>query len=319
MLCYNITQIPPISGIIFGVQALNLPLSRALAVLAITCLSALGGAQAAPPKVVTTIAPLHSIASNVMQGLSSPKLLLKGNSSPHSYSMKPSEAKALAEADLILWVGPSLESFLTKAINSLGKKAKVIELLKEEDLFLLDARGSKKAPVPDPHLWLTTTNGEEIANILAAALAKMDPTNADTYMKNARAFRNKMDKVRRRLEVLLRSYATVPFMTYHDGFQYFERGFSLASKGFVTAHPERPIGANRVALLKGTIMSQKIQCLFVEPQVQPKLAQTLTEGTKARIATIDPLGAKIPLGVDMYGTLIKNLGQAFISCLSGKP
>ncbi len=280
----------------------------------------IGTAQAAPPKVVTTIAPLHSIASNVMQNVGSPKLLMKAGASPHSYAMKPSEAKELSEAELIIWVGPSLENFLPKAIETLGKSAKTIELLKEDDLLLLDQReGDEHGGEIDPHLWLTSRNGSEIARIIAQELAKMDPANGETYLQNARGFRDKMDKVRRRLEVYLRSYATVPFMTFHDGFQYFERDFSLASRGYVTAHPERPIGAKRATLLRAAMASQNVQCLFLEPQFQPKLAKALTEGTQVRIGTLDPLGTDIPLGVDFFPTLIETIGQSFTSCLSGKP
>lgn len=278
-----------------------------------------GTVQASPPKVVTTIAPLHSIASNVMQNVGSPKLLMKAGASPHSYAMKPSEAKMISEAELIVWVGPSLENFLPKAMETLGKNAKTIELLKEDDLLLLDQRaGDEHGGELDPHLWLTSRNGGEIAQIIAQALIEIDPSNGETYLKNARAFREKMDKVRRRLEVQLRSYGTVPFMTFHDGFQYFERDFSLASKGYVTAHPERPIGAKRATLLRATMTSQNIQCLFLEPQFQPKLAKALTEGTQVRTGTLDPLGTDIPLGVDFFPTLIETIGQSFISCLSGK-
>ena len=276
-------------------------------------------AKAAAPKVVTTIAPLQS---NVMQGVGTPKALLPGAASPHSYALKPSDAKTISEADVIVWVGPSLEGFLAKSLTTLGKKAKIIELLTDKDLLLLDSRSHADDQHDhgsyDPHIWLNTINGEEIANILARHLAELDPGNAQKYFENTQNFRQRLDKVRRRLEVQLRSYATVPFMTYHDGFQYFERSFSLNSKGYVTLHPERPIGAKRVTLLRASMASNKVQCLFMDPQYKPKLVETLTEGTNVRTAFADPLGADIPMGVDFYPKLLENLGNAFTTCLSGK-
>jgi len=279
-------------------------------------------AKAAAPKVVTTIAPLQSIAANVMQGVGTPKALLPGTASPHSYALKPSDAKTISEADVIVRVGPTLEGFLSKSLATLGKQARIIELLNDKDLLLLDSRTHADDQHDhgdyDPHIWLNTINGEEIANILARHLAELDPANAQKYFDNARGFRQRLDKVRRRLEVQLRSYATVPFMTYHDGFQYFERAFSLNSKGYVTLNPERPIGAKRVTLLRASMASHQVQCLFMEPQYEPKLVEILTEGTKVRTAIADPLGADIPMGVDFYPKLMENLGNAFTTCLSGK-
>jgi len=289
---------------------------------------------ATPPKVVTTIPPLQSIAANVMQGIATPKALLPGSASPHSYALKPSDAKTLSEADLIVWVGPALEGFLEKSMKTLGNKAATLELLTEKDLLLLDSRdgdgdsddhkhrdhehGTHEHGEIDPHIWLNTINGKEIANLVARRLGEMDPENGKKYLDNAREFSQRLDKIRRRLEVQLRSYATIPFMTYHDGFQYFEQAFSLHSKGYVTLNPERPIGAKRVTLLRASMASDKVQCLFMEPQYEPKLVETLTEGTKVRTAIADPLGADIPMGIDFYPKLIENLGNAFVSCLSGK-
>ena len=94
---------------------------------------------AAEPNVVVTIKPLHSLVSAVMKGAGYPKLLLESNQSPHSFSLKPSQAGMLQNADAIVWVGPGLESFLEKSLTSIAPNAKSIEMMETPGLHHLEA------------------------------------------------------------------------------------------------------------------------------------------------------------------------------------
>ena len=91
-------------------------------------------------KVVTSIKPLHSLASYLMDGVGKPDLIVDGFASPHGFSMKPSHAKMLQNADLVFWVGEDLESFLEKPLNSIAKKAEKIELMETKGLQILKFR-----------------------------------------------------------------------------------------------------------------------------------------------------------------------------------
>jgi len=91
-------------------------------------------------KVVTSIKPIHSLASYLMDGVSKPDLIVDGYSSPHGFALKPSHAKMLQEADLIFWVGEGLENFLIKPLNSIAKKAEKIELMEIKGLKKLKFR-----------------------------------------------------------------------------------------------------------------------------------------------------------------------------------
>ena len=90
--------------------------------------------------VVTSIKPIHSIASNIMDGVSEPILLVEGTTSPHSYIMKPSHVEAINKADLIFFVSDDLETFLEKPLNNISNNAKIIELMDNEDLFVMKFR-----------------------------------------------------------------------------------------------------------------------------------------------------------------------------------
>ena len=91
-------------------------------------------------KVVTSIKPLHSLASYLMDGVGKPDLIVDGFASPHGFSMKPSHAKMLQNADLVFWVGEDLESFLEKPLSSIAKKAEKIELMETKGLQVLKFR-----------------------------------------------------------------------------------------------------------------------------------------------------------------------------------
>ncbi|RCK44441.1 zinc transporter [Thalassospira profundimaris] len=92
------------------------------------------------PKVVASIKPIHSIVAAIMQGVGKPELLVNGAASPHTYSLRPSEARALQNADLVIYVSPELESFLAKPLKSLSANAKVMELAEAKGVETLEMR-----------------------------------------------------------------------------------------------------------------------------------------------------------------------------------
>ncbi len=93
-----------------------------------------------PPEVVVTIKPLHSLVASVMGDVGAPSLLLKGAASPHSYSLRPSDAKALNRAKLIFWVGEGMETFLVEPLKALSGEARLVEIAELPQIELLDAR-----------------------------------------------------------------------------------------------------------------------------------------------------------------------------------
>lgn len=98
------------------------------------------GAQAETPRVVASLAPLHSLAASVMADVAEPELLLPAGASPHAYSLRPSEAERLRRADLVIWVGPELERFLERPLRTLAADAERMALIKLDGLTLLDTR-----------------------------------------------------------------------------------------------------------------------------------------------------------------------------------
>lgn len=328
-----------------------------LAWLGLTIDSEAATANQPPPKVVVSVAPLHSLVASVMAGVGEPTLLLPGGASPHATSLKPSDARALNQAELVLWVGPALEGFLVKPLRSLATEADVITLIEEPSVTRLalrdggtweahehddDAHGHGEhghedsghedhghndedhhaeedqdhGAAIDPHLWLDPRNAIAIVNVVAQRLSTIDPANADKYRANAQALAARLDQLDNDLEDDLAPHAAVPYLVFHDAYQYFERRYGLAAKGSIAASPERSPGARRVAEMRDKIRTLGVVCVFSEPQFPPSLVATLIEGSTARAGVLDPVGAELTPGPDLYPSLLRSLARGLSDCLN---
>jgi zinc transport system substrate-binding protein len=302
--------------------------------------------------VVVSIKPLHSIVSAVMQGVGEPKLIVQGAGSEHVYSLKPSDAEAIEHAKVIFWAGPSMETFLDKPIDTLGEGAKVVALGDAEGLTRLkfreggpfeahdhgheghdhahdDKKHDHAAEASeaghdhdhghgeyDLHFWLDPQNGKVLAADIAKTLGASDPEHAAQYEKNARDYGEKIDALTREIASELEPVKDKPFIVFHDAYQYFENRFGVKADGSITVSPEKAPGAARIKEIHDKIKSLGATCVFSEPQFEPKLVKTVIDGTEARTGVLDPLGAELKDGPDLYPQLIRNLADSLKTCLS---
>lgn len=311
-----------------------------LGVLAALGLVLAGGpARAEELKVVATIKPIHSIAASVMAGVGEPKLLIDGTASPHSFTLKPSDAKALSAARVVFRVSEGLEPFMIKVVRSLPKSVEVVTLEKVSGLTLLEMRsggtfedddhahgkGGKHGHAHDDHdknaidghLYLDPANAKLIATHMAAVLSKAQPASAERFKANAEAFSRDMTTLMAELDARMRPLSGRPFIVFHDAYQYFERRFGLDAAGSVTVSPDIAPSARRLSALRRKIGALKAVCVFSEPQFEPRLVATITEKTNARRGVLDPLGVAIPAGTAHYPTLLRNLAADLEACLNG--
>jgi len=316
---------------------------RALLSTAATALFYLcGPAAAAEPKILTTIKPLHSIASAVMAGgAAKPALLLGGTSTPHAYSLKPSDARALSSADLVLWVGPGLEGFLEKPLRSLVGEDRLLSVISLPGLIrhrlrrggvwegrnrFSDAHdhahgdGHRHDAGPgatDPHIWLDPRNGAVIALSLAERLARIDPAGAARYRDNAGRFAAAMTALDAELRTRLAPVRQRGFVVFHDAYQYFEVRYGLRAVGAVTLSADRPPGPRRIAAIRNAIRTSGAQCLFREPQFPPRIIDVIARGNPGvRVAVLDPIGAAMKPDAAQYPALLRALADAFVACLA---
>lgn len=304
-------------------------LKRALSLAALTLL--LTGPATAAPKVVASIKPVHSLVSAVMAGLGEPGLIVKGAASPHTYSLRPSDAAALESADIVFWTGHGLELFLANALDTLAPRAEQVELAETPGLVLLPLReGGAFEPhshgdedhdhdhdhgESDMHFWLDPENARLMVSHIATVLAEADPENAAAYDANAEAELLRLDALEAELRHKLAPLAGKPFLVFHDAYQYFEHRFGLDVAGTVTVSPEIMPGAARIDQLRSRVKELDATCVFAEPNFEPAIIGAIIEDTGARAGTLDPEGSALIEGPDLYPDLLRGLADGLADCL----
>jgi zinc transport system substrate-binding protein len=276
----------------------------------------------AAPRVLVTIKPVHSLAAAVMQGVGEPDLLVGGGASVHSYALKPSDARKIENADLIFEVGPDLETWLTAPLKSLAH-GKTVALASAPGMRLLPARqGGLWEDDPDhdqtqrdPHLWLDPMNAIAMTHAISAALVKADPPHAKLYRDNEVRTVASLVRLDGEIKAALAPLHGRSYLVFHDAYQYLETRYGLTPAGSVSVAPDRPAGPRRIVALRKKLAAGGTACLFREPQFPPRLVETLREGTRARIGVLDPLGAGLAPGPDLYPRLMRELARSLKGCL----
>ncbi|GIX06648.1 MAG: zinc ABC transporter substrate-binding protein [Candidatus Poribacteria bacterium] len=300
-----------------------------------------GAISWAQPKVVVSIRPIHSLTAVVMEGRGTPQLLWTGVQSPHGGALRPSEMRALREADLVVWVGPTLEGALARPLEGIEREKvlTLLEALPTERLLEVRRSGrwgeahshshqAREANVSeeedlslatlarfDPHVWLDPLLGAEIGEHIARRLEALDPAGAERYRENAARLRRSLLELDAELQERLAPVRTVPYLVFHDAYQYFERRYGLNAVGAVALDPERQPGARRLAELRRWIAQAGVRCLFLEPQFSPRVVRVLSEGLEVAVGTLDPIGTDLKPGPELYPQLLRHLAKDLRSCL----
>ncbi len=301
-------------------------------------------------KVVTSIKPIHSLASYLMDGVGKPDLIVDGYASPHGFALKPTHAKMLQEADLVFWVGEDLENFLEKPLKSIAKKSEKIELmeikgltkLKFRERNIFDEHGHKEEEhghkedehghkedehghkedehghdehahgEHDPHIWLDPMNAKVILSEMAEHLIENDSKNEAKYKANLEKAHKDLDKLTKKVKSELnKDFKSIVF---HDAYQYFEKRFDINVLGAFTVNTDVMPGAEQLAEIREVIEHDKVSCVFSEPQFNPDIIKAVAKDTNIATGVIDPLGATLNPGKDLYFDLIGNMSKSFKGC-----
>ena len=303
--------------------------------LTMVCLTvALAGTSAAGAavRVVASIKPVHSLVAAVMLGAGEPDLIIQGATSPHSFSLRPSDARDIQNAEIIFLIGDALESSLAGSIDTLGRNARVVRLFEIDGLMRLPLRegetfeghdhegeGSEDAlegETLDMHVWLDPVNARTMVRAIADALSSADAGNAATYAANAEAVIGRLDTLLERIDADMDGVRGRPFIVLHDAFHYFESRFGLIAAGAALVSPDRSPGARRIMALRDLVGDLGVVCVLTDPQFDSRLAGVITEGTSARLGTVDPLGAELDGGPDLYFNLLNDMAASFRDCLA---
>ena len=302
-------------------------------------------------KVVASIKPIHSLVSYVMDGVGKPDIIVDGYNSPHNFSLKPSHAKMIERANLIIWVGEDLETFLEKPLKTISKDAVNVEIMDLKGIKKLKFReknifeghgdhghdghkehghdehkehGHKEKKHDDhgheghahgehdPHVWLDPMNAKVIVKEIANQLVKLDPDNSSKYEANSKKIQSELDNLTKNIKRDLKK--DLRFVVFHDAYQYFENRFGIKVLGALTVNPDVLPGAEQLSEIREVIEHEKVNCLFSEPQFNPAIIKSIAKDTKVKTGVLDPLGATIDKGKGMYAKLLSNMYGSFKGC-----
>ncbi|MCY4397422.1 MAG: zinc ABC transporter substrate-binding protein [Rhodospirillaceae bacterium] len=327
--------------------------TAALVVPALVLAAAGATARAEAPRVVATIKPIHALVASVMDGIGTPALLLKGSISPHGVSLRPSQARLLSEAGVVVWTGPALEQSVAKIVKNLAGKAISVPLQDAKGVRLYklregglweghdddhghmddghkdhdddhkdeagkghDDHDGERADI-DAHIWLDPHNAIAMTRAIAGALARADAANAAAYRANAAATITRLKALDDGIAKALRPVRKKRYIVFHDAYQYFEKRYRLTPAGSITVDPHRAPSPRRLYEIRSHILARRASCVFREPQFTPKIVNVLVRGTSARVGTLDPVGAALPAGKGAYEILLNRLVANLRACLTG--
>ena len=284
------------------------------------CLSALplllaGGVSHADGfSVVVSIKPVHSILSGLMKDSAEPVLLIDGDETPYDFELNAQQEAALADADLVIWVGPELERSLQASIQKLDPKAKIMELLSSEALKILPSR--KQDGTRDPFFWLDDRNAMILLDELALALIAADPARSHIYARNRREMLKPLKKIDREYEYGYRGLKAGLSVQYFDTLQYFEQAYALTTLDTVDASPYEKGDVASLLKVRERLINREATCLFTEKGMHPENLSLLVEGQNVNVGELDSLGIQFEAGPELYLRLMQYNTDTIKRCLN---
>jgi len=266
-------------------------------------------------------------------------LLIEGSASPHDYSLRPSEAKALDSADLLFWTSRDLTPWLYKTLNNRRQPIDDVELMSTPQTHRLSLRNNDnfggehdhsshghendadfshddayKAGV-DPHGWLDPANAIYWLDVIAKKLSEADPDNRSTYQNNAATAKLKIDTLTQNIITQLLPIKHLPFIVFHDSYHYFEQRFDIHAEAAIALIDAELPGIRRMNKLKEQLLALDNACVFSEPQFSDKMVSTLIRGLSISTGSLDSLGAYLEPGETLYTGVLQQIANELISCL----
>ena len=313
-------------------KTLILALSVFSSILISTCSLAQPTPQ--PPKLVASVYPVKMIVSAISDGISEPTVLVPPGSTPHEYSLKPSNVRDISQADALFWVGPSLETFLARTLKKFSgnPKPEVVALIDAPGVKLIslehhhdhghsdEHESDPSSEQQDPHIWLNPYNAFAMAQQIERVLSGLDPTNREHYQQNLTKFTQRITQMDQQLKADLTPLKNKGYFVFHDAYSYFEQLYGLNRLGEFSVNESKP-GVKKMLEIQSILQQGDAVCIFSEPQFNPSLIESVTRGTDVRRAALDPLGESYQYSSHLsenYFEFMQQFSQQFIQCMTEK-
>jgi zinc transport system substrate-binding protein len=278
-------------------------LRKVLLALALVCFAL---QAAAAPQLVVSIRPLQLIAEAITDGVTTPIVVWAEGQDPHHVSLRPSERRLLAGADLVLWTGPMLEQPLAGLVDGLDAHILTVQDLAGLELIAVDGR-------PDPHVWTDTRNARLIATALVTALAELDPANAAQYRANAMRFFATLDTLNTELRTQLADAGQRDWAVYHHALRYMEHEFGLLPPLTLADNENNAPGIRTAVQVREQLRQKQITCMLTEPGVNHEEVLTMLDLPALRLVDADVMGRGA--AVSDYASYLRTLAATLRDCL----
>lgn len=293
--------------------------------------------------VVASIKPLGFIAAAIADGVTPVEVLLPDGASEHDYALRPSDVKRIKNADLVVWVGPEMEAFLTKSAAELpaNKNLEIADIAGVKPLLIRGVDDDEHEHTDDlsqqsvksgqqdvsdehhhhgefnMHLWMSPEIARQSAVAIHGKLLELMPQSKAKLDANLHQFEAELADTDKHIGAQLAPVRNKGYFVFHDAYSYFEKHYGLSPLGHFTVNPEIQPGAQRLHQIRTQLVEQKATCVFAEPQFRPAVIDAVSRGTRVRKGTLDPLGIGISLTKDSYVKFLSQLSSQYASCLNG--
>jgi len=282
--------------------------------------------------IASSIRPIAMLLSAVTGDETSVNILLPGNMSPHDYRLKFSDIKLIKESELFFWIGPNLESGISKAVKTHGT-TNIIKLMDIDDLSWPktttelshshtdhnhghDNEYESYEGVKDnrdPHIWLNPKNAVAIVATINELLAKKYPEKKEIFEKNTNNFEASLKSLNIVIRERLEEIKHKGFLVAHDGYRHFVDFYDLNQLGVVDLTDDISSSAKHKGNLNKLI--DKTSCIFTDPQHTSKAANQLAKKFDIKSRELDLLGHNVPLGKKSYIDFLSKLSETVVECL----
>ena len=284
--------------------------------------------------IISSVKPIAFITQAVSDGVTNTDILLPDGASPHTYSLKPSDLAKIKTAELIIWVGEDLETFMPTVLKSIdnNKQIELMDIPTIKSLLRTSTNNHDQQETHshnndsdhdhhgeyDEHIWLSPKIAKEIAQAVHDKLITIYPDKKDIIDENLNEFTVKLAETEQNIAKKLINVQNSGYFVFHDAYGYFESQFGLKNLGSFTINPAVQPGVQTVYAIKRELKEHQAVCIFREPQFSPAVIEKIVNGTDVRIGELNPLGTDITLSKNAYSQFLLRLTQQLLDCLDKK-
>ncbi len=240
-------------------------------------------------EVFVSIPPLKWLCEQLGSNTLSVNLLIAKGQAPHAFEPSPKQIQALSRSSLFFTVGMAFEGEIVRRLHSGTSHLKIVDTSKNiNKIPIVDLEHEHRAgEILDPHVWLSPPNLKSMVMVMADALSSADPENAMLYQGNLKIVQQILDDLDKNLTKDLAPFNGASFFVFHPAFGYFANRYHMKQVAVETGG-KSPTPKQLFALIRKA-KAHGVKVIFVQPQFDPRSAQSIATAIGGRVVALDPL------------------------------